>query len=210
MEGPQRMAADWRRRMYPFQITVTAFSPGFCIQSTGISLSFGQAMGLDEPVTPLFPHSDYCAGIAGSIGVLLALLRRGQSGGSYTVDLSLNYYNAWLTRFVGTYPADVFDQVWKENGRPVYRHFYNGSKTLPDVLDRLKKGDATKRIFRPEFWVDRLAVTAMGSADKKIRVVKGIADWNGMVTLDYNVGTRPSGVDAARWPEDLTVEHVVE
>jgi crotonobetainyl-CoA:carnitine CoA-transferase CaiB-like acyl-CoA transferase len=66
-------------------------------------------MGLGEPVTPIFPHGDYCSGITGSISILLALLRRGETGGSFTVDLALNYYNAWLIRSVGTYPSEVFD-----------------------------------------------------------------------------------------------------
>jgi hypothetical protein len=164
-------------------------------------------MGLNEPVTPIFPHSDYCSGITGSIGILLALLRRGEKGGSFTVDLALNYYNAWLIRSVGTYPRDYFDKVWGESDRKVYRHFHNNSITVPEVVGRLKQGPAAKRIFKPEFWVDRPAVATMGP-QKKIRVVKGIADWNGAVNLDYNVGTRPNGVDAAKWPEDLSVEVV--
>ncbi|KAL6864627.1 hypothetical protein J3F83DRAFT_742494 [Trichoderma novae-zelandiae] len=28
--------------------------------NTGLSYSFGQAMRHDEPITPIFPHSDYC------------------------------------------------------------------------------------------------------------------------------------------------------
>ena len=29
------------------------------LQVCGVSLGFGQAMGNDEPVTPVFPNSDY-------------------------------------------------------------------------------------------------------------------------------------------------------
>ena len=45
-------------------------------------------MGRDEPVTPVFPNSDFCTGTSGVIGVLNALLRRGAEGGSYKVDVS--------------------------------------------------------------------------------------------------------------------------
>lgn len=45
-------------------------------------------MGNDEPVTPVFPNSDFCTGTSGVIGVLDALLRRGTDGGSYKVDVS--------------------------------------------------------------------------------------------------------------------------
>lgn len=63
-------------------------------------------MGVDEAVTPVFPNSDYwygpglrlgarlvaklCStGIAGSIAVMHALIRRAEQGGSYGVDVSL-------------------------------------------------------------------------------------------------------------------------
>lgn len=45
-------------------------------------------MGNDEAVTPVFPNSDYCTGVCGSTGVMEALVRRAQDGGSYGVDVS--------------------------------------------------------------------------------------------------------------------------
>lgn len=44
-------------------------------------------MGNDEPVTPVFPNSDYCTGIIGVAAVLDAVARRGSIGGSYQVDV---------------------------------------------------------------------------------------------------------------------------
>jgi crotonobetainyl-CoA:carnitine CoA-transferase CaiB-like acyl-CoA transferase len=55
----------------------------------GVSMEFGRAMGHDEPVTPVFPNSDFCTGTSGVIAVLNAILRRGTQGGSYKVDVSL-------------------------------------------------------------------------------------------------------------------------
>lgn len=54
----------------------------------GVSLEFGRAMGNDEPVTPVFPNSDFCTGVSGVVGVLDALLRRAEEGGSWRVDVS--------------------------------------------------------------------------------------------------------------------------
>jgi hypothetical protein len=54
----------------------------------GVSMEFGRAMGNDEPVTPVFPNSDFCTGTSGVIAVLNAILRRGADGGSYQVDVS--------------------------------------------------------------------------------------------------------------------------
>ncbi|KAK5987469.1 Acetyl-coenzyme A transferase nodX [Cladobotryum mycophilum] len=172
--------------------------------NTGLSHSFGQAMGHGEPVTPIFPHSDYCTGIAGSCAILLALLRRAEKGGSYCIDLALNYYSTWLIKSVGTYPDEVFDHMWAENGRPIYHHWHNNGVTLPETLWRLRNGPGGKRLFNPEFFEDRSAPGILG--EKKIRCVKPVAEWEGVVKLGFNVGTRGNGVDAPCWPDDLSQE----
>ncbi|KAL4861706.1 hypothetical protein BDV12DRAFT_179872 [Aspergillus spectabilis] len=89
----------------------------------GISEAFGRAMGLanGEPVTPVFPNSDYMTGIAGVCATLCALMRRATDGGSYKVDLALNYYNQWLASSVGEYPEPVWQAVWRLNDKPVFR-----------------------------------------------------------------------------------------
>ena len=89
----------------------------------GISEGFGRAMGLKdgEAVTPVFPNSDYMTGIAGVCGILTALMRRAEKGGSYKVDLSLNYYSQWLAESCGEYPDDVWQDVWARNGKQVFR-----------------------------------------------------------------------------------------
>jgi hypothetical protein len=51
-------------------------------------MEFGRAMGHDEPITPVFPNSDFCTGTAGVIAVIDAILRRGAQGSSYKVDVS--------------------------------------------------------------------------------------------------------------------------
>ena len=56
--------------------------------SSGVSMEFGRAMGLDEPVTPVFPNSDFCTGVCGVVGILNAVMKRGEEGGSYLVDVS--------------------------------------------------------------------------------------------------------------------------
>lgn len=164
-------------------------------------------MGNDEPVTPIFPHSDYCTGIAGSCAIISAIVQRAETGGSYSIDLALNYYNTWLINSVGVYPEPVFDRVWAEHGKPVYRYWHNNGLTVPEVLHRLRNGPAAKRLFRPEFFEERSSTGTLGP-DKGITVVKGVADWGNVVNLSFNVGTRGNGVDAAKWPEDLSIENV--
>ncbi|KAI8933837.1 hypothetical protein NX059_009538 [Plenodomus lindquistii] len=170
----------------------------------GVSMSFGRAMGNDEAVTPVFPNSDFCTGTAGVIGVLNAILRRGEEGGSWKVDVALNYYSQWLTRSVGTYPTCVWSDVWSRNGNQVFRHYHNMGYTLPRFLGMMKQNSGDV-LFKTDFFEDRWS----GAINKHVRCVKPIIQWpQGEVELKFNVGTRGNGVDVARWPEDLMTEIV--
>ena len=164
-------------------------------------------MGNDEPVTPIFPHSDYCTGIVGSCAIIIALLHRAETGGSYCIDLALNYYSTWLINSVGTYPMPVWNELRAEHGNPVYRHWHNNGITAPETLKSLRDGPGGQRLFRPDFFANRAPSGALG--DKKIRAVRPVADWGETVKLGFSVGTRGNGVDAAVWPEDLSVEKIV-
>ncbi|KAF3032665.1 hypothetical protein E8E12_004090 [Didymella heteroderae] len=170
----------------------------------GVSMAFGRAMGNDEPVTPVFPNSDFCTGVSGVVGVLNALLRRGEEGGSYRVDVALNYYSQWLVSSVGVYPQDVWEDVWHRNGRQVFRHYHNMGYTLPRFMQMLK-ANAGDVVLRPEFFENRYS----GAIGKDILCPKPIIQYpGGKVELKYNVGTRGNGVDQPRWPEDLMTEVV--
>ena len=79
----------------------------------------------------MFPNSDYMTGVAGVCAVLVAVMKRGEKGGSYRVDLALNYYNQWLARSVGEYPSEVWEEVWGRNGRVVFRAEHNMGYTIP-------------------------------------------------------------------------------
>ncbi|KAJ5186373.1 CoA-transferase family III [Penicillium cf. viridicatum] len=171
----------------------------------GVAMEYGRGMGLDEPVIPVFPNSDYCTGVCGTAGVLDALLRRATGGGSYTIDIALNYYSQWLVRSVGTYPEKVWQKLWSDNGRPVFRHYHTMFDTIPAHVQLLKKSSAD-RVFHPRHFQD-LHSPQLGVP---VRVPKPVLQFpQGPVQLKYNVGTRTNGVDQPRWPEDLAVEVVV-
>ncbi|EPS44104.1 hypothetical protein H072_1929 [Dactylellina haptotyla CBS 200.50] len=170
----------------------------------GVSLAYGQAMGNNEAVTPVFPNSDYCTGVCGSTAVLQALLERGEKGGSYGVDVALNYYSQWLVRSCGQYGEDTWKDVWKRHGTPVFRHYEPMQVSLPAMAKLLYQYDK-EILFQPGFFearkVDNLGAT--------FRVVKPIAQWkDGAVELRYNVGTRGNGTDKSVWPKDLMVQVV--
>jgi len=170
----------------------------------GVSMEFGRAMGNDEPVTPVFPNSDYCTGVAGLAGILDAITRRGEYGGSYRVDVALNYYSRWLVDSVGTYPPAVWEKLWANNGRRVSRHYHGMMQTLPAYMAMLRENSGEK-LFKEAFFVERES-KAVGET---LRFVKPVLRWKEeAVRLEFNVGTRGNGVDAPRWPEDLMTEIV--
>lgn len=61
-------------------------------------------MTVAREITPIFPISGYCTGIAGTYTVLQSLLQRADIAGSFLVDTSLNYYSRWLASACGEYP----------------------------------------------------------------------------------------------------------
>ncbi|PCG91940.1 CoA-transferase family III [Penicillium occitanis (nom. inval.)] len=171
----------------------------------GISAGFGKAMGLtnDEPVTPVFPNSDYMTGIAGATGVLCALMRQAEKGGSYKVDVALNYYNQWLADSVGEYPEEVWQDLWKRNGNQVFRSYHNMNYMIPRYIEMIMKNS---KIISPSFFEDRES-KAIGTI---VRTPKPVIKYdNDQVQLKYNVGTRGNGKDAPRWPVDLMTEVVL-
>ena len=169
----------------------------------GVSLEFGRAMGNEEAVTPVFPNSDYCTGIAGASGIVDALMQRAEKGGSYTVDVALNYYSQWLVNSVGMYPKDVWEDAWQRNGRKVMRHYYPMGRLLPLYFEML--AESSPYLFSEEFFEIREA-KAVGT---KVRTVKPIVQWkSGVVKPGFQVSARRNGIDQPRWPEDLMVELV--
>ncbi|KAK0469143.1 CoA-transferase family III domain-containing protein [Desarmillaria tabescens] len=171
--------------------------------NTGVSYSFGRAMGVDEPVTPVWPNSDFCTGASGAIGIIQALIERAEKGGSYVVDAALNYYNQWLVNSCGEYLKDVWDAVYVKAGCPVFHARDNMLQLIPPVLGILKATNAP--ILKDEYFEtrDNPGVVAM-------RTVKPVLTFpEGVVKPGFQVGSRPNGVDKPAWPADLATPAIV-
>ncbi|RYP45922.1 hypothetical protein DL768_007790 [Monosporascus sp. mg162] len=63
---------------------------------SGVAWEQGRFMGLDEPVVPPFPMSDYGTGCLGSVAALSGLHRRASEGGSWACRTSLLQYDLFL------------------------------------------------------------------------------------------------------------------
>ncbi|KAF9057037.1 CoA-transferase family III domain-containing protein [Panaeolus papilionaceus] len=171
----------------------------------GTSYEFGKAIGADGPVTPIFPNSDYCTGAAGAVGVLNALIERAENGGSYVLDVALNYYSQWLVNTVGTYPPPVWDSLWSSYGKPTFNASDSMMQTMVPPTVGLMKEKNGERLFNEEFF----EVVQNGAIKKSVRKLKPVLRFvDGRVRLGHHIGFRGNGVDKARWPEDLTTEIV--
>ena len=170
----------------------------------GVSLEFGRAMhGVDEPVTPVFPNSDHCGGLAGELGVISALMMRAEKGGSYTVDCSLNAYSQWLVNQIGTYPKDVWETVWALHGRPKFRHYHPMQYLFPLGIKLLRQN--TPGVLNDDYFEVRDA----GTMGCQIRCVKPVLQFpNGKVRPGFQVSARTNGVDQPKWPSDLTIDKI--
>jgi len=77
---------------------------------SGIAWEQGKFMGLNEPVVPPFPISDYGTGCMGAIAALIGLYHRTTKGGSWHGKTSLLQYDMLLFR-VGQLPEAVQDEL---------------------------------------------------------------------------------------------------
>ncbi|CRG89149.1 Secretory phospholipase A2 receptor [Talaromyces islandicus] len=161
---------------------------------TGVSYGFGRAMGNDEPVTPIFPNSDFCTGVSGICSVLDALVRRGEYGGSYKINLALDYYNNWLTSNVGTYPDNVWKKLHAHYGSPVFRHDDHMLALIGKVTALLKQYNPN--LFDPQFF----EIRSCENLGINMRTVKPVIKFDDVVKPGFSLGTRGNGVDEARWP----------
>lgn len=170
----------------------------------GISHGYGQALGLkdNEPVTALCPNADYSTGLAGVGAVLGALIQRAERGGSYTVELALNYYNRWLAQFCGEYPEEVWNGLWESYGRFQFRSHQSMEQTSPVIVKMM----AQKGFLKEDYF----HVIRSGILGVDLRCISPVIKFpHKYVKLGYNVGARGNGTDVARWPADLTTEVVV-
>ncbi|KID81083.1 CoA-transferase family III domain protein [Metarhizium guizhouense ARSEF 977] len=160
---------------------------------TGVSWEFGRAMGHEEPVTPLFPNSDFCTGISGICSVLDAVIRRAEQGGSYKINLALDYYNNWLTRNVGVYPEPVWKKLHQHYGSPIFRHDDHMLVLIGKVSSLLQRH--SPEVFDPQYLEDR----PCPNLGINIRTVKPVLQFADVVRPGFDIGTRGNGVDEPTW-----------
>ncbi|KAF2092152.1 alpha-methylacyl-CoA racemase [Saccharata proteae CBS 121410] len=160
---------------------------------TGVAWAQGESMGLDEPVVPPFPMSDYGTGCMGTIAALVGLYKRATQGGSYFGSTSLCQYDIYLLQ-QGLYSKDMMDHLRKRHDPHFFelRHY--------DSVDEVgKRALKTMRKTHPELFEDKHLFESFSRGfNAPVKFVRPVAEvegtWNGFVR-----SSRPNGFDAPTW-----------
>ncbi|KAH6681657.1 CoA-transferase family III domain-containing protein [Halenospora varia] len=171
---------------------------------TGVAWAQGEFMGLQEPVVPPFPMSDYGTGCMGAIAVLTALWRRAKEGGSWVGRTSLSQYDIFLLG-LGLYDEDVKARVRKNHDEEFFglRH--------ADSVDEVG-GRALKSMKRahPELFDDKLMQKAFSKGfGEEIKWCRSPVSIDGL-RVGFERASRPNGYDKPTWDEWEIEQAVVE
>lgn len=161
---------------------------------TGVSWTQGRFLGLNEPVVPLIPNSDYQTGVIGLIGVMASLLRREKEGGSYLLSVSLNYYNMFLLS-LGERPEDVQTHLREQHKHLKLRHFDDMPRLVGKTISSLVA--QTPKLFAPQHFQSIKA--RLGQDDETLTFVGPVASFE-KTELCYDIGPSFLGADEPYWP----------
>ncbi|KAF2634879.1 CoA-transferase family III [Massarina eburnea CBS 473.64] len=160
---------------------------------TGIAWAQGVGMGLNEPVVPPFPMSDYGTGCMGTIAALTGLYKRAKYGGSYLGTTSLCQYDIYLLQ-LGLYDEETMAQLREQHDDEFFELRHNDS--VDSVGQRALK---TMRRTHPELFEERHMQECFSRGfNANVRTIKPVVSvegiWNGFLR-----SSRPNGFDEPTW-----------
>ncbi|KAK0125115.1 hypothetical protein ONS96_008981 [Cadophora gregata f. sp. sojae] len=171
---------------------------------TGVAWAQGEFMGLNEPVVPPFPMSDYGTGCMGAIAALTALYKRATEGGSWIGATSLCQYDVFLLG-LGLYGPEVKERVRREHDEDFFglRH----ADSVDEVGGRALK---SMRRVHPELFERKLMQTAYSKGfGEDICWCRSPVTVEGL-RVGFERASRPNGFDKPTWEEWEVEKDVVE
>lgn len=151
-------------------------------------------MGLDEPVVPPFPMSDYGTGCMGAITALAGLYHRATRGGSWHGKVSLLQYDLLLFK-AGLLPEEVQDQLRELAGEEFFRlrHAHSVDHISGVALAGLRQnfGDFIDDPGYLDHWYS-------AGYQNDVAAVKPVVEIDGLV-VDFQRASRPNGTDNPSW-----------
>ncbi|KAH7199172.1 CoA-transferase family III domain-containing protein [Fusarium oxysporum] len=164
---------------------------------TGVSWLVGRFFGLDEPVVPPLPNSDYQTGIIGLVGILAAVDRRANEGGSYLVDISLNQYNQFLLS-LGEYPEEVQAALRAQHQDLKLRHYHTIFTATQKMVKSLQS--SVPSLFKKSHWGNIESNFGKGGGMlEELTYVLPPTTFN-KTKPAYDVGSCFPGTHEPRWP----------
>lgn len=163
-------------------------------QVSGVAWEQGRFMGLNEPVVPPFPISDYGTGCIGAIAALTGLYYRSTKGGSWHGKSSLLQYDLLLFN-VGLLPEDVQAELREQAGKEflALRHANSVDQISGTALRKMRE-------VYPEFVDQPKYLDHWYSEHYKadLSVVKPVVEIEGL-DIGFQRASRPNGSDEANW-----------
>ncbi|GJD04475.1 CoA-transferase family III [Colletotrichum higginsianum] len=173
---------------------------------SGVAWEQGRFMGLDEPVVPPFPISDYGTGCIGAIAALTGLHNRAVRGGSWHAKASLLQYDLLLFR-AGQYPDDVKRELRRLAGDEflALRHSHSVDQISSTALRAMRR--YAPALFGGSSPGVRERWYAKGYG-AEIEVVRPVVEMDG-VDIGFRRASRPNGSDEASWEFGPEEDHRV-
>lgn len=172
---------------------------------SGLAWGHGQGLGMEQPVLPPFPMSDYGTGETGACAALTGLIRRAEQGGSWELGVSLTRWNLWVMS-LEQYPEVVWGRLRARHASTIQKwgigHLSNFDVVSKCAIEGIKiaeEEDGNGRYFGENGEKFMFEATAEGFG--KPGVVKSLRP---VVRLGaYRSGwrgtTRPNGWDRPEW-----------
>ncbi|TGO23410.1 hypothetical protein BPAE_0133g00080 [Botrytis paeoniae] len=171
---------------------------------TGVAWAQGEFMGLNEPVVPPFPMSDYGTGCMGAIAALVGLFRRAKEGGSWRGTTSLCQYDVFLLG-LGLYGDDVKEKVRRDHDD----HFFDlrHADSVDEVGGRALK---SMRRAHPELFDEKnMQKTFSKGFGEEIKWCRSPVSIEG-IRVGFERASRPNGYDKPTWENWEIEKEVVE
>jgi hypothetical protein len=169
---------------------------------SGVAWEQGRFMGLDEPVVPPFPISDYGTGCIGAIAALTGLYHRATKGGSWHGKCSLLHYDLLLFK-VGLHDPAVQDELRRRAGDDflALRHAHSVDQISGTALRR------TRELYPSLFDADKFLDSWYADAYKaKVQAVLPVVEIDGL-DISFVRASRPNGTDKPTWDFGDDADH---
>ncbi|KAF9874033.1 caib baif family enzyme [Colletotrichum karsti] len=170
---------------------------------SGVAWEQGHFMGLDAPVVPPFPMSDYGTGALGAVAAMAGLYRRATEGGSWVCRTSLCQYDVFLLS-LGAYSPEVQAKLRKTHDPAFFELRHHDS--VDEVSKRALR--SVKRLHPGLFAEDMVHSAWSEGFDAEVSWPREAVSVEG-IRVGHSRASRPNGADAPSWEDWEVQEDIV-